>query len=196
VKIEVSIDDGDVLDREVIKMLDKHGLKGVFYVPISSWGGNNLSVYKNHEIGCHTFNHPQDMKKLTSLGLQLEINTAKKTLETYLEHDVTKFCFPRGRYNDRVLKAVADAGFTDARTTQVLYNKDDGGILKHTAVHVFPNRKEYNFRHWLDIAKMMLKDPDSKVLRFWGHAAEIDKFDLWEEFDKLLELISESKHSK
>ena len=197
-KIELSFDDGDELDLKVIQLLEKYDLKGVFYIPNKSWGYENINVYKNHEVGGHTYNHPQDMKLLDDLGLYAETSAAKNVFEVFSGRQLTKFCFPRGRYDDRVIEAVKKAGFSEARTTKVLHTyselADLRSFIKHTAVHMYP-RKEYEGDDWLLIAKEFIKEGGDRVVRIWGHAEELNRYQEWDKFEQLLKEINETKHS-
>jgi len=49
-KITFSFDDGTEYDRKIIELLKKYNFYTIFYIPISSWGFNNLDIYKQYEI--------------------------------------------------------------------------------------------------------------------------------------------------
>ncbi len=69
------------------------------------------------EVGAHTRTHPH----LTALGpdaLQAEVRGSRADLEQLLGEAIDQFCYPYGDLDDRVLAAVADAGFVAATTTR------------------------------------------------------------------------------
>ena len=65
-------------------------------------------------IGCHSATHPDFLR---GVGTEKEIRDAKKTLEKELGCEIKYFAYPKGVYNDKVLKAVKLAGFSGAFTT-------------------------------------------------------------------------------
>lgn len=192
-EIEISFDDGHELDQKAIQILEEYDLKGLFYIPINSWGFENINKYHAHEIGCHTWSHPVDMKRLSTLELSHEVIDAKMAL---IGKGIkpTKFCFPRGRYSEFVAEYVRTAGFAEARTTKVLSTLDNDDFLKDTAIH-FYDRKEYEGGDWLKLAWQMIELNFPK-LRFWGHSWELEENDEWDKFSELCKIINESRNGK
>src|SRR3990167_8013899 len=119
---EISFDDGSIGDLEIARLLSKYKLPGIFYIPIDrelDWY-KCREIAKDFEIGCHSFTHPSDMKLLDDENLRLEVATAKEAMESVFGREIKSFCYPRGRFDDRVVEAVKEAGFEEARTTKVL----------------------------------------------------------------------------
>ena len=69
---------------------------------------------KGMEIGAHTMSHPTLTKIKDNKTILNEILGSKKILETKLNTKITTFAYPYGKYNDRLIKSVMDAGFTNA----------------------------------------------------------------------------------
>ncbi|HSR23483.1 MAG TPA: polysaccharide deacetylase family protein, partial [Candidatus Eisenbacteria bacterium] len=65
--------------------------------------------------------------KLSGANLWHEVFDSKTALEGLLGHPVLDFCYPSGRVNDAVVRAVQVAGFQTATTTQpgVLHSAAD-----------------------------------------------------------------------
>jgi peptidoglycan/xylan/chitin deacetylase (PgdA/CDA1 family) len=178
---EISFDDCNVSDIKAAKILTKYGFKGTFYMPSNQVKGTQLlslkEVFKDiiglgHEIGGHTVSHPMDMKLLTDEQLKFEIENNKFLCELLMKRHVTKFCYPRGRHDERVRAAVKAAGYKEARTTEVLQtrNVSDDPFQTPTTVHMF-QRDEYNGLHWFDMAKsyfMKAKHFD-ETFSLWTH---------------------------
>ena len=119
-----SWDDGHVLDRKLAELLDRHGVRGTFYVSqsypdigelLSEEDIRELSV--RHEVGAHTLTHP-NLTTLEGRVRNEEILGSKQWLERVTDKVVPLFCYPSGLYTEEVRRAVLDAGFLGARTTQ------------------------------------------------------------------------------
>jgi peptidoglycan/xylan/chitin deacetylase (PgdA/CDA1 family) len=67
------------------------------------------------EIASHTVNHA-DLTKLDAGSLNTQLQASRANLEQLLGHPVQDFCYPSGRFNDRVVSAVAAAGYQTATT--------------------------------------------------------------------------------
>ena len=62
------------------------------------------------EIGSHSHSHV-DLRPLKQSKLELEISGSKKIIEDMTGRQVKYFSYPYGRFNDRLIEAVADAGY-------------------------------------------------------------------------------------
>ena len=68
------------------------------------------------ELGAHTFTHP-DLRSLGAAELEREVAGSRREIARRFEVPVNFFCYPAGRYDARVIRAVRDAGFLGATTT-------------------------------------------------------------------------------
>jgi peptidoglycan/xylan/chitin deacetylase (PgdA/CDA1 family) len=106
-------------------VLRAHGFKAVAYVvsgfvnsPVSVTTEQVLEMDANGiQIGAHTVSHA-DLTRLSGANLWHEVYDSKAALEALLGHRVLDFCYPAGRFNDAVVRAVEAAGFATATTTQ------------------------------------------------------------------------------
>lgn len=187
--LKTSWDDGTEWDLRTMRLLKKYKIDGIFFVPIKSWGFDNLEVYKDFEVGCHTFSHPQDLKLLSDAMLDVEIIVAKEILEKKLGKKVEWFCYPRGRFNEQVKKKVAKAGFKFARTTNI---KNGFDKLEFGGLHCY-QRKEYNGVDWLEYIKKYVHAHPLNVINIWGHSKEIEKYNEWNKLETLFKFICESR---
>jgi peptidoglycan/xylan/chitin deacetylase (PgdA/CDA1 family) len=105
--------------------LSQHGLPATLYVPsrlLERSGYMTRSQLQEMDaggvtIGAHTRDHP-DLRACTPRELEWEVRGSKEDLEDLLGKPVTSFAYPTGLLNDRVVDAVAAAGFTSAITTR------------------------------------------------------------------------------
>jgi len=115
-------------------ILRAHHFKAVSYVvsgcvnsPLNLTAAQVLEMDANGiEIGAHTVSHA-DLTALSAANLQHEVADSKASLEALVGHPVLDFCYPSGRENDAVVRAVEAAGFQTATTTEpgVLHSASD-----------------------------------------------------------------------
>jgi peptidoglycan/xylan/chitin deacetylase (PgdA/CDA1 family) len=141
--ITTSWDDGDILDERVADLLDRHGIRGTFYVtrrfrPHRLPDERIRALATRHEIGGHTLSHP-DLTRLSRAAKENEIASGKKWLEDVTGKTVAMFCYPFGRFDTETKASVAKAGFKGARTTRqfVLARQPDRFALA-TTLHAHP----------------------------------------------------------
>lgn len=72
----------------------------------------------------HTRSHP-DLRALSRDALEDELAGARRDLEDLLGHAVPYLAYPYGWYDDKVLQAARDAGYTAAFSVQPGFNRRD-----------------------------------------------------------------------
>ena len=83
-----------------------------------SWEELDELAAAGWEVGSHTVTHP----RLTTLGdekLREELTRSRQTCEDRLGRECTSMAFPYGNYDDRIVAAARDAGYTAAATLSV-----------------------------------------------------------------------------
>ena len=77
--------------------------------------GSQLKEMVQHgmEIASHTCSHP-DLTTLSYPNQLEELKKSKETLESILSDKISSFAYPYGRYNQDSIKAVEQAGYTQA----------------------------------------------------------------------------------
>lgn len=68
-------------------------------------------------IGSHSHTHPQ-LSQLGADMLATELTTSKKLLEEWTQRPVLHFAFPSGGYDARVVRAIQEAGYLSAWSTE------------------------------------------------------------------------------
>ena len=220
-KIVTSWDDGNPLDLKLAEILSRNNIKATFYIPIYNSEGRAVltkdqvrSIDSSFEIGSHTHDHiylPQlPIEKTVS-----QIETGKFTLEDYVGHPVTGFCYPGGKYNNEIKKLLLNCKITHARTVRNFYLDHGSDPFQiPTAIQFYPHhtatywanflkQTDYLARislfkkfayggSWIQILYSVIEELMStdKVFHIWGHSWEIEKLGLWDELDKLFEFIS------
>jgi peptidoglycan/xylan/chitin deacetylase (PgdA/CDA1 family) len=69
------------------------------------------------QIGSHTCTH-RDLRKLSTSELNAELTASRGILEDRILRSVTQIAYPFGRWNTRVKKCVAEAGYLQGMTTR------------------------------------------------------------------------------
>jgi len=188
-KVSFSFDDGNELDRKTIEYLKCNGFKDMtFFVPIESWGFDNLHVYKDYKVGGHTWTHPSDLKICFDEALEREIVEATDILNKRLKYKMNIFAYPRGRFDDRVINYVKKAGYKYARTTRIGFDNED--VYRLHGYHMF-QRREYGNKHWVEYILNDMNKNNFRWFHIWGHSAEIQREQDWVNVDKLLKAIKE-----
>lgn len=141
--ITTSWDDGHVLDLKLADLLDKHGLKGTFYIARTylderMTDAQLCDLSKRHELGAHTLNHPT-LTDIDNATAYKEIAGSKLWLEDVIGKSVTSFCYPKGMYTQAHRLMALNAGYTMARTTAPYdYTVGVDPFQMPTTLHVYP----------------------------------------------------------
>jgi hypothetical protein len=128
------------------------------------------------------------------------------------------FCFPRGKFHKQQLDVVKDAGFTGARTVELMSLQSPALIaglrLMPPTVQCYPHtysgylrniisrRKLGNIRNYLQVASLMnwtsqarsllsRAHRDGGVFHLWGHAWEIEQQGLWRQLEAVFRAARE-----
>jgi len=194
-KIVTSWDDASHHDIRLAELLLKYNLPATFYVPNCCELSDEQIRWldsKGFTIAGHTVNHPQDLKKLSHPDLAFEIESNKQYLEKIIGREITKFCYPRGRYNKQVIEAVKRAGYEEARITKLFrLLKSKEPFQTGTTIHIF-QRPEYDGVDWFKVAKEYLeiaRNTENSIFHIWGHSNEIHRDNNWEKLEELFKLL-------
>ena len=107
--------------------------------------GNNLSLLRLDQIqylqrqgwtiGCHGATH-RNLANLSKSELVKEITNSKKELEHKLVSRIDYFAYPKGIYNESIIKAVAEAGYKAAFTIEagLISKKANRWLLPRTII--------------------------------------------------------------
>lgn len=118
-------------------------------VPPLSWAQVEEMSQGGVELGAHTLTHP-NLTELDDESLRREITESRDKIEAHTSVRVRTFCYPRGKFDERVKTAVREAGYDLACTTM------EGCVTEDT--HPFSLRRTFvanddslrDFRHKLE----------------------------------------------
>ena len=212
-----SWDDGHSNDIKLAKILDNYGIKGTFYIPIVSigkWLSKEIliEISRNHEIGCHTITHCS-LTEVTIKKAKEEIKKSKDQLENILNKKINCFCYPKGKYNEKIKDIVKNCGFICARTIErfnfnipndlfemgttiqtLNFKRDILKVLKITKSPII----SINSLNWLYLAKFMFDRMlvTGGVYHLWGHSWNIERRNFWEKLENFLDYVAHRKNVK
>ncbi|EKD56144.1 MAG: polysaccharide deacetylase [uncultured bacterium] len=121
----ITFDDGyQDAYTNALPVLTKYNFTATFYIITNNIGKYNyltwdqITQLKNNgmDIGSHTLSHP-DLSKATNSRVENEITQSKKVLEEKIGVVITDFCYPSGKYGDKVIEALKKNNYTTATTT-------------------------------------------------------------------------------
>jgi peptidoglycan/xylan/chitin deacetylase (PgdA/CDA1 family) len=118
-----SFDDGYAGQvRDALPVLRRAGWPGVLNLVLDNLpalGGTRGArrlIAAGWEIDSHTLTHP-DLTSLPDGDLRRELRVSRARIMRLLGQPASFFCYPSGRYDGRVIRAVRDAGYLAATTT-------------------------------------------------------------------------------
>jgi glycosyltransferase involved in cell wall biosynthesis/peptidoglycan/xylan/chitin deacetylase (PgdA/CDA1 family) len=218
--VTLSWDDGHRADLRVAELLKARGLAATFYVPVErderSLTGSDLRMLASagFEIGAHGYSQ-KFLWQLSAEELAAEIEPCRPALEDTIGEPVTMFCYPRGRYDDNVVRALKRAGYQGARTVRMLSTSLEFDPFEiPTTAQIYPHeRLDYirnvlrgwkldslktcltnrgRLSNWLNLSKKLFDSvlENGGIWHIYGHSWELDGRNLWKDLEELLEYVS------
>ncbi len=221
--VTTSWDDGHPCDLRLAEALAKSGLPATFYVPLFGENGKPVLgsaalrsfVNQGFEIGAHTVTH-QVLPALDNEKLTSEVCGSKQLMQDQLGEEVRMFCYPRGRYDSRVIGRGEQSGFLGARTTRMFSQSLKFGRFEMpTSLQAFPHpplnylknlgkrrdlpglaryfSKYAKCKDWVDMGKIMFDDVlrDGGIWHIYGHSWELEEFGLWDGLQELFSYVAD-----
>lgn len=223
--VTTSWDDGDRADLRLAEMLRSREIKGTFYVPNTPYGGRPALSHadlrtlssEGFEIGAHSVSHKL-LWGLSAGELAKEVRPCKPMLEDILGTEVRMFCYPCGRYDSNVIRALKGAGYSGARTVRMLATRLEFDPFEMpTTVQIIPQPKSSYLKNvararkmegvklflthmtrldnWLELGKRLFDSvlQEGGMWHLYGHSHEIEKLGLWQELEEMLDYVGKRK---
>jgi peptidoglycan-N-acetylglucosamine deacetylase len=219
--VTTSWDDGDPLDLRVAELLRARNLPGTFYIPFDGYKGQRLTATElrslgdeGFEVGGHTLSH-KVLTQLPSQEIAREVGVGKDRLEDILGERVRMFCYPKGRFNGRVIRHVKHAGYEGARTVRMLRQTlTFDPFQMPTSLPAYPNRKKMYARNllkgrnirglfeyvteficldsWVSLGKLLFDRvlKEGGVWHLYGHSWQLEEMGLWDDLKEMLDYVS------
>jgi len=200
-----SYDDGVLQDRRLIELFDKYGAKGTFNLNFGLFGRQTpagapydttvfekeevAEVYRNHDIGGHSYYH-SNLPTAGTARAMWEIVEDRRALEELTGRMVRMYAHPFGTYNQEILSILREVGYIGARSVVSTHSFDipeDFLMLDPTCHHNDPEL--------MSLADVFCHQPSrgARLFYVWGHAYEFDRDNNWEVMEKLLAYVAPYK---
>lgn len=219
--VTTSWDDGDPQDIKIANLLGRRNLRGTFYVPMVGFKGKKIVSNTDikalsrdgFEIGGHSMSH-QILSHLGRDQIVYEVRDCKYMLEQVLGERVELFCYPKGRFDYRVVQELSDAGYQGARTTRMLcVNATFLPFEMPTTVQAYPHRTSTYIRNltragnisglsryllglrssatWVELGKRLFDHVlrHGGVWHLYGHSWEIEELSIWKQLGEILDYV-------
>lgn len=89
---------------------------------LMSWQQIRELHEEGHEIGSHSMTHAI-VDQIDDEQLVYELNESKRVIDRELSSDIKSFCYPNGNYDERSIKVLKQAGYSNAVTNRWGRNK-------------------------------------------------------------------------
>jgi hypothetical protein len=217
--VTTSWDDGDHADLKLAELLRSRGVRGTFYVPIN-YRERPLDrcqlrglASEGFEIGAHGFSH-KPLWRLAPSELIQEVGPCKPILEDMIGREVRMFCYPRGRYDASVVRAIQEAGYWGARTVRMLATRSASNPFEMpTTLQIFPHSPFTYLKNvasarrletwqtclaqmprlgsWLELGKRLFDAVLEKggIWHLYGHSWEVERLGLWDDLCEILDYV-------
>jgi peptidoglycan/xylan/chitin deacetylase (PgdA/CDA1 family) len=143
--VVISFDDGYPSQASNARpILVKHHWPGVLFLELKNVDSPetgfktsmvNKLLASGWELGSHTLTHP-DLTTISATQLEDEVAGSKAQISKKFGVPIDFFCYPAGKFNDSVVAAVKDAGYTGATTVEEgVATPDDPFELKRIRIN-------------------------------------------------------------
>jgi hypothetical protein len=178
-----SYDDGQVFDRRLVDILNKHGLRGSFHLNSGRLGEPGFvtmeevsELYKGHEISVHGVQHLWLTQVPDDVAVQ-EIWEDRRALEALAGYPVRGMSYAFGDCSRETTQKLKGLGIEYART-----------VASTNSFKAPPDFLEWNptchhSANLQELAEKFLGLQDYmglSVFYVWGHSFEFDREDNWE----------------
>lgn len=193
--VTLSYDDGTIYDKQLVKILDKYGLKCTFNLNSELFaeqkGGRRMTASEcyellndsMHEVACHGARH-LSLGECNNEQIMREVTIDRINLEKLFNKVVCGFAYANGSYSDVAVDILSKCNIKYARTV-ISTNKFDipNDWLK------MPTTCHHTDEHLLDYVDDFLSDEKRqyfwskcnapKLFYLWGHSYEFNDSNNW-----------------
>ena len=183
--LTMSYDDGTIHDKRLVEIFNQNRIKGTFHLNSATMTEPNKgrvtldeipSLYKGHEVSCHTSTHPLPEAVPDTTWVN-EIIEDRRRLEAACGYTVRGMSYPYGHYSDRAIDILRACGMRYSRTTRATNNfaAPEDFMKWHPTTHHKGNLVGL-FDAFMERTKRYLCHD---ILYIWGHSYEFNNDNNW-----------------
>lgn len=193
--LTMSYDDGRTADKRLVRLFNKHGIKGTFHLNSGLAGRNDDripleevgEVYRAHEVSAHTVTHPT-LARCGKEQIVGEMMEDRKALESVTGYPVRGFSYPNGSFNQQLKEMLPYLGIEYARTVAShgdFQMPDDFMEWNPTCHH------NLNLLELAETFKQLNRRHNLYMMYVWGHSYEFDQDHNWKLIERFCESIGD-----
>lgn len=190
--ITMSYDDGNIADRRLIEIFNKHGIKGTFHLNSGRTGASSISLeeiatlYKGHEVSSHTLTHPAPDQCSDTLLIN-EIMEDRANLEKACGYVVRGMSYPYGNFNDHAIDIFRNCGMRYSRTTI----STNGFGLPYDFMKWNPTcHHKGDLKGLYNVFNERLQKGNFCCFYIWGHSYEFNNDNNWNVIEEFCDYAS------
>lgn len=180
--LTLSYDDGKLQDRRLIEIFNQNGIKGTFHLNSGLLGDERriqpeeiASLYRGHEVACHTVSHPT-IARCPLPEVAQQVLEDRIALESVTGYPVRGLSYPNGSVSRDIESLLPALGIRYAR---VVGSSDSFALPEN------PYRWQATCHHnhlMMELGEQFLslhKKQYLYLMYVWGHSYEFDDKDNW-----------------
>ena len=192
-----SYDDGQIYDRKLVEIMNRHGMRGTFHLNSGKLAPDRdhaifvaadevAELYAGHEVAAHGVRH-RSLPALTGSQIANEILEDRQALEKLTGGMVQGLSYAFGNYSEDVIGALKMLGIKYSRTVH-----STEGFSVPTDFMAWHPTCHHNGK-LMELGQRFLDGPayvELPLMYVWGHSFEFDRNGDWnviEEFAALME---------
>jgi peptidoglycan/xylan/chitin deacetylase (PgdA/CDA1 family) len=179
IAVTLSFDDGHVLDRRLVELFNKLGLRATWNLnsgaldrPDHVRKNEIVSLYAGHEIAGHSVSHPH-LDNLDDENIIAEVGDDLRALEDITGAPVRGFAYPYGNYSPRVIRVLETLDLAYARTCENAHDPFPWEQKLAWPATCFQHARDENGDNvWPQQFRVRYDAGESFCFFVWGHAVE------------------------
>ena len=190
--LTMSYDDGREADRRLVEIFDRHGIRGTFNLnagiqddPRRVPAAEYPTLYKNHEIACHTYLHPT-IERCPMEQVARQILQDRIELEAVTGAPVRGMAYPNGSYSKQIMDLLPMLGIKYSRVVPTT-----GGFAMPENFYAWAGTCHHD-QHLVERGKEFLELHKTQYLYLmyvWGHSYEFTNHDNWDVMEDFCAMV-------
>lgn len=191
-----SYDDGQIHDRRLVDIFNRHGLKGTFHINSGTLAQDRqhdtfiaadevAELFAGHEVAVHGVQH-RNLPTLTGHQVVNEILEDRRALEKLTGGLVQGMSYAFGNYSGEIINILRNLGIKYSRTVN-----STNGFFPPADFMAWNPTCHHNGR-LMELGRQFLDAPDYvelPLMYVWGHSFEFDRNNDWNVIEEFAELM-------